>query len=458
MVDLSSYVETLEGKPVAVFGLGASGLSTCKALINANASVTAWDDKEESRHKAQELGADLQDLGQIDLNSYAFLILGPGVHYTFEPHPVVLNAQKFDVEIIGDIELLHRTNHGIKTIGITGTNGKSTTTALMNHVLNECGMKSVMGGNIGKPVFDLNLDTDYLVLEISSYQMDLCPTFRPDISVLLNITPDHLDRHGGMEEYVAAKERILEGEGLAVIGTDDDFTQELFNKIFFAGKRKAFPVSVKAKIDEGFYVFDDYLYQNTGGNDVLIGPMNEFEKLKGLHNYQNTACVYVVAKQLGVSDEKIFNAVKGFPGLAHRQYMLCQENNVSYINDSKATNGEASAKALSSYDNIYWIIGGRAKEGGLQGLEIFKDKIEKTYVIGEASKDFSVWLKKNNFKYVLCKTLDVATKKAHKDAQKSEKPSTVLLSPACASWDQFSSFEARGDFFADQVQKLVKGT
>ena len=347
--------------------------------------------------------------------------------------------------------------HGLKTIGITGTNGKSTTTALMTHVLNECGMKAVMGGNIGKAVFDLDLSDPetVLVLEISSYQMDLCPTFRPDIAVLLNITPDHLDRHGSMKAYIEAKARILDGEGVAVIDVDDDFTQELFNKTFFTGKRKATPISVKTKIPEGYYVSDGALFQNQGGTEIEIGSLDEFDNLRGLHNHQNAMAVYASLVNLGLNGADIFAAFKTFPGLPHRQYTVCKKGAVTYINDSKATNAEAAAKALSSFDNIYWIIGGRAKEGGLNGLEIFKDKIKKTYVIGEAQEEFSAWLIYHGLSHKLCETLDKAVAHAHHDAQETKEEAVVLLSPACASWDQFASFEKRGDYFEQQVLALV---
>lgn len=458
MVDLQSLANELNGKPVAVFGLGVSGIPTVKALCAAGIDVYAWDDKEENQEKAKELGALIEDLSSKDLQGFAFLVLAPGVPYTFNPHPVVQNAQKHNVEIIGDLELLHRSGHGLKTIGITGTNGKSTTTALMTHTLNECGLKAVMGGNIGKAVFDLDLSDEntVLILEISSYQMDLCPTFRPDISVLLNVTPDHLDRHGSMDAYVAAKEKIFEGEGVAVIDVDDDFSQEIFNKVFFAGKRKVTPISVKTKITEGYYVSEGVLYQNHGGNEIEVGKLDDSKALKGVHNHQNALCVYVVSQELGLNHDDIFKAFEGFPGLPHRQYLVTQTDKVSYINDSKATNAEAAAKALSSFDDVFWIIGGRAKEGGLNGLEIFRDKIQKTYVIGEAQKEFSEWLIAHGFSHKLCNTLDKAVAHAHQDAQDFEGKAVVLLSPACASWDQFSSFEKRGDAFEQEVLNLVK--
>ena len=380
--------------------------------------------------------------------------------YTFEPHDVVLNAQKHNLEIIGDLELLHRSHHGVKTIGITGTNGKSTTTALITHVLNECGMKAVMGGNIGKAVLELDLDNvDILVLEISSYQMDLCPTYRPDISLVLNITPDHLDRHGSMKDYIAAKAKILEGDCHAIVSVDDDFTMKLFDGLFCAGREKITPVSTRGVIPEGIFVKNHILYQNNKGEDIEIGNLSGLNTLRGVHNKQNCAFCYVVAAQLGLDADAVLQAFATYPGLPHRQYLITQQNGVTYINDSKATNAEAAAKALASYDNIYWVLGGRAKasEGkiGLEGLEIFKDKVIKAFVIGEAQEAFAPWLQYHGFDFELCGDLDNATQKAYEAAAAREGEVTVLLSPACASWDQFKSFEARGDDFTKTVLDLI---
>lgn len=459
MIDLSGLVETLNNKPVAVFGLGVSGQSTVKALVSAGVSVTAWDDKKENRQSIGNVGAKLSDLLKVDLSDFAFLVLAPGVPYSFEPHPLVVKAQNESVEIICDIELFHRCGHEVKTIGITGTNGKSTTTALITHVLKEMGLKATMAGNIGKAIFDLNdvSDLDVLVLELSSYQLDLCPSFRPDVSLLLNITPDHLDRHGSMQAYIDAKSIILEGEGVAFIGVDDDFTQVLFERYFIKQNRKIIPISVKSKIVEGYFVKDNKLYKNHHGEDDFA---HDFEKadylnLKGLHNQQNASFAYAVSKELGYSDELIFKAFHSYAGLAHRQYLIEQKNNVFYVNDSKATNAEATAKALSSYSNIYWIVGGQSKEGGLEGLEIFKDSIVKAYVVGEAVSEFSAWLEYYRFKYDVSHTIEKATVQAHEDALSSGGDATVLLSPACASWDQFASFEKRGDKFTEIVKELV---
>ena len=459
MIDLSSYAKTLNGRPIAVFGLGVSGIATLKALISAGISVTAWDDREENQQKAIDLGANVADLSVIDLIDYEFLVLAPGVPYSFEPHPVVINAQKSSLEVICDIELFHRSGNHTKTIGITGTNGKSTTTALMTHVLKSAGLNTVMAGNIGVAIFDLEnvSDLDVLVLEMSSYQLDLCPSFRPDISIVLNITPDHLDRHGSMQAYIDAKAIILEGIGTAVIGVDDDYTQVLFDQSFLAQTRKVIPVSVKSSIVEGYFVRQGNLYCNNHGEDILIHDFQEanYLNLRGLHNQQNASFVYVVSKELGLTDQSIFDAFTSYSGLEHRQYLVAKKGNISYINDSKATNAEAAAKALSSFNNIYWIVGGQAKEGGLEGLEIFKKNIVKTYVIGEAKTEFSAWLQYHGFAHEISDVLSIAINKANEDALSSNNECIILLSPACASWDQFTSFANRGDVFTDQVRELI---
>ncbi len=456
MIDLNPYIQTLPHKKIAVFGLGLSGLSAIRVLTQTEAQIVAWDDNEENRNKAAELGATIDDLTTTDLSDFDFLLLAPGVPYSFEPHDVVLNAQKYDLEIIGDLELLHRGGHGLKTIGITGTNGKSTTTALMNHVLNECGVAAIMGGNIGEPALELDLSNkDLLILEISSYQMDLCPTFRPDISLLLNITPDHLDRHGGMKEYIAAKARILDGQGESYISIDDDFCLSEFDKAFMKRERFVTPISVTSTIQEGLFVQNNFLCHNRYGEDIIIFDLSVFETLKGHHNQQNMAFVYAVAKKFSLNDEKIFQAFASYPGLPHRQYVIAKQNNIQFINDSKATNAESAAKALASYDNIYWILGGRPKKNGLNGLEIFKEKIIKAYVIGEATEGFSRWLEHFGIEFEAADNISEATEKAYAQASQAGNEKTILLSPACASWDQFSSFEDRGNQFTDKVLHLM---
>lgn len=432
MIDVTKFVETLGGKPVALFGLGISNIAAIKALVKAGAKVFAWDDSEERCAAAEEAGATIKNLVEEGLAGYGCLVLAPGVPLTHPaPHPVVERAQAAGVEILCDIEILHRCDHGRKTIGITGTNGKSTTTALIGHVLNECGIKAVIGGNIGKAALDLDLiprvpmmdgpqgrpsesghAKEVIVLELSSYQIDLCPTFKPDIAVLLNVTPDHIDRHGDMEGYKAAKMRLF---------ADHDRQVKI-----------AYPE---------------------------IDPcVRACQNMTGDHNLQNASAALQVCEALGLNRDDILAAIKTFPGLAHRQYPVRVINGVSYINDSKATNAEATGRALVCYRNIYWIVGGKPKEGGLNGLEPYRDHIAHAYLIGEAAADFGAWLDNHAVPHEVSETLDRAVVKAHRAAQEGRgQPGgagVVLLSPACASFDQFKSFEERGDLFTTLVDEL----
>ena len=413
MINPDNFIESLNEKPVALFGLGGSGMATLKWLRKSGIEVYAWDDRNEAHGAAEDIGAKLQKLDSDILKQCACLVLAPGVPLTHpEPHDVVKAANTANCEIVGDIEVLQRCNHGHKTIAITGTNGKSTTTALLTHVLNACGKNALMGGNIGVPVLNLNPEKDdtIFVLEVSSYQIDLAPTFAPDIGVLLNVTTDHIDRHGSFENYRAIKHRLLN-----------------------ASKRAIHAEELDQSILEG----------------------HTFTMLPGAHNAQNIIAVLEVCKALGIDQDDAIKAVKTFPGLAHRQYLARTINHVHYINDSKGTNVEATAKALGCHQNIFWIVGGQAKTGGLSGLEKYTPRITHAYLIGEASADFAKWMEANDVEYTRCETLENAVPAAHRAAQAQHDEASVLLSPACASWDQFKSFEHRGDVFIELVEELA---
>lgn len=439
MNELNAYADkNLKTRPVAVFGLARSGLSVVRALKGAGVKIFAWDDNEENREDAKKLGADITGLTADQLKSCAFLVLSPGVPLHFpEPHAVVKAARAANTEIICDIELFARIHKNIRTIGITGTNGKSTTTALIHHILKSAGRSAVMGGNIGVPVFDLEIkENSFVVLELSSYQLDLCPTFHPEIAVLLNITPDHIERHGTLENYAASKAKIFEGSGVAIISIDDDHSRKISDQVKAIGQRLVIPLTL---------------------NDAQVAELEKNMILKGAHNHQNAIAAFHSCLAVGLHKEEILAGLRTFFGLSHRQFPVRTINNVTYINDSKATNAEAASKALGSYDNIYWIAGGQPKEGGLNGLESFLPRIREAFLIGDAMDDFSAWLTRNSVKNHKNKTLDVAVRAAHIAAQKSDNksaPSVVLLSPACASWDQFKSYEHRGDMFANLVNNL----
>lgn len=458
MIDTKPFVQTLDGKPVAVLGLGVSGLASAKALLAGGAKVVGWDDNPETRARADADGISLFDFPFGGLDGYGALVIAPGIPLTHpEPHPAVMKAQAARVEILGDIEILHRCGHGRKVVAITGTNGKSTTTALVTHIL---GSRAVMGGNIGVPVLALELTSaiDTIVLEISSYQMDLCPTFRPDIGVLLNITPDHIDRHGTFDNYAAAKERLLEGTGTAVVGVDDAPGLAIHDRLVKSALRKIVPVSVKKDIPGGVYIKESHLVDHTGDEAVTVGLASDIPGLVGVHNLQNLCAAYAVCKHSGMLGEDIILAARTYPGLPHRQQIVRTINGVAYVNDSKATNFEAAAKALACYSNIYLIAGGRAKDGGLEGIELYADRVRHVFLIGEAAPQFEKFLGKVGIPNTVSHTLDVALLEAHRKVQMHRGApggaGTVLLSPACASWDQFRNFEHRGEVFGNLVRQL----
>lgn len=461
MIDTTPFIESLKGKPVAVFGLGLSGLSTAKALLASGANIMAWDDDAEKKAKAESEGIPLSDFISGGLEGYGALILAPGIPLHFpQPHIAAHKATEAGIEIIGDLEIFHRSAPSANTIGITGTNGKSTTTALITHILKESGKQALSVGNIGHPILEANLPPadGFMVLEISSYQMDLCPTYRPDISILLNVTPDHLDRHGSMEAYAHAKERIFEGEGICICCIDDTYTQTAFDKAVAAGTRTMIPVSVKKEIPGGIFAKGGILIDFTTDEQIEIALISDIPTLPGLHNQENICAAYAACRQCGIPAEDIIRHLKTYAGLPHRQFLTRVINGIAYINDSKATNGDSTARAVSCYNNIYMIAGGKAKDGGLKALEPYIDKLRHLFLIGEAMDDFAKWADHVGVPYTKSFSLDIAVLEAHKTAQSNRgEPGgagTVLLSPACASWDQFKNFEHRGEVFTQMVNAL----
>ena len=461
MIDVSKFAQTLNGKPVAVYGLGISNLAAIRALRAEGVAVIAGDDQPERLAAAQEAGAEtLAAFADQDFTRFACLVLAPGVPLTHpEPHPVVAKAQAAGIEILCDLEILHRAGHGRRTIGITGTNGKSTTTVLVAHILNACGIQAVAGGNIGIAALAMDLpgSDGVFVLEMSSFQIDLCPTFAPDIAVHLNITPDHLDRHKTLENYAETKMRIFRGPGEAVIGIDDEPSLAGYARVKAEGQRRCIPISVRTRPDGGVFVQDGGMFDAMDGAAREVFRLN-INALPGVHNHQNAAAAYTVCRLMGLEAEAIYEAMKSFPGLNHRQYLVRVINGVAYVNDSKATNADATARALECYRGIYWIAGGLPKDGGLNGLDAYLDRIRHAFVIGQAAEDFAAWLENRGVAVTIAHRLDTAVAAAHAMAQSERgQPGgmgTVLLSPACASYDQFSSFAARGDAFAALVQAL----
>lgn len=454
-------VSVFSGKQLAVFGLGSSGIATCAALKAGGARVIAFDDQASGRDAAKAKGFDVRDLHDIDWKKLSALVLAPGVPLTHpEPHWTVKLAQAAGVEIIGDVELFCRERRAhakdAPFAAITGTNGKSTTTALLAHVVASAGGDAQVGGNLGTPILALDppAKNQTHVIECSSYQIDLSPTLDPTVGILLNLTPDHLDRHGTMEHYAAVKERLVAKAATAVIAVEDDYTRAIAQRLEQAG-RNVIRVSSQEFVSPGFFLDGTVIVHATEKGAKAVADLAGIGSLRGRHNAQNAAAVIAAALTLGVSPEAIRTGLFTFPGLAHRMEEIGRKGNVLFVNDSKATNADSTEKALSSFERgIFWIVGGKAKEGGITPLKSFFSRIAHAYLIGESTEAFAATLE-GAVPYTRCGTLDVAVAKAAEDAGKSqENQPVVLLSPACASFDQFRNFEIRGERFRELVRAI----
>ncbi len=449
MIDLSLYA----GSRIAVFGLGLSGVAAAKALQAGGATVAAWDDDPSRRRQAQEDGVTLEDLYRIEWGPLQFLVLSPGVPLTNPaPHPLVARALKAHVEILGDIELFARTRPRARIVGITGTNGKSSTAALIHHMLREAGANVQLGGNIGVPVLQLEpMENDGIyVIEFSSFQLDLVRTLVSDIAVLLNISPDHIERHGNFSHYVASKTRIFsrqDSRQTAIVSVDDDVSRRIYSELADRHGRRVVPISVRQRLENGIWVSDGILHDGLRKAPQKIADLDKVQALPGVHNQQNAAAAYAVVRALGFAGPTTKGALESFKGLAHRLEIITQIGNVVFVNDSKATNAAAAARGLACYGDIYWIAGGRAKEGGIATLSQFFPRIIHAFLIGEAAGALSQTLD-GRVPYTVCETLDVAIAEATDKAVADHKARpVVLLSPACSSYDQFENFEDRGTTF-----------
>ena len=454
-------VTTFAGSKVAVFGLGGSGLASASALFAGGADVVAWDDNSERVDQAAGTGIPIADLHDVDWSKISALILTPGVPLTHpSPHWAVDLARAAGVEVIGDIELFCRERRGLAPdapfVAITGTNGKSTTTALIAHLLEYAGHDVQLGGNIGTAVLSLEPPRAgrAYVIECSSYQIDLAPSLDPTVGILLNVSADHLDRHGTIENYAAVKERLITGvQASAIVGVDDDWTSAAADRVERAGKRVV-RVSVQRRLSEGLYVENQQIIRSAAGKTEAIARLDGIGSLRGIHNAQNAACASAAALALGLDQKTIQQGLTSFPGLAHRMEQVGSKGRVLFVNDSKATNADAASRALGCFSDIFWIAGGKPKAGGITSLGEFFPRIRKAYLIGEAAKDFAATLD-GKVAYDIVETLDRAVTAAARDAEASAVAApVVLLSPACASFDQYSNFEVRGDRFRDRVLAL----
>jgi len=456
-------VTSFAGKTVAVFGLGGSGLASCHALRAGGAEVIAGDDGADRLAEAAKAGFITADLRNVSWANFSALVLAPGVPLTHPaPHWSVTKAREAGVEVIGDIELFcrERKRHAPDApfVAITGTNGKSTTTALIAHLMQVAGYDTQMGGNIGTAI--LSLEPPRMgrvhVIEMSSFQIDLTPSLDPTVGILINVSEDHIDRHGTLANYAAVKERLVAGvqpQGTAVVGVDDDFSRASADRLEQSGKRVV-RISVKNPLPDGIYVEHETIVRASGSARSEIAGIGGIGSLRGLHNAQNAACAAATAFALGVSPDVLQQGLRSFPGLAHRMEQVGRRGDVLFVNDSKATNADAAAHALSSFADIFWIAGGKPKAGGITSLTGYFPRVHKAYLIGEAAEEFAGTLG-HEVPHEMSGTLDVAVAQAAADAEASGlKDAAVLLSPACASYDQYRNFEIRGARFRELVQAL----
>lgn len=461
-------VRGYDGHKVAVLGLGRSGLATVRALHAGGAEVIAWDDGDEARAVAEAADIPLADLTRDKpWQDVAALIVSPGISHLYPaPHKAVEQAQRFGAVVDNDIGLFFRSyatpdwdrfDTMPRVVCVTGSNGKSTTTALISHILATSGKQVQTGGNIGRAVLDLDPahDGEIVVLELSSYQTELARALAPDISVFLNLSPDHLDRHGGLGGYFAAKRRLftLGGAEKSVIGVDEQegrFLAALMREETDTGD-PVIRVSTTERLKDGWSVFarKGHLAEWRRGRQVASFDLRAMRHLPGTHNHQNACAAYAVCRALSLGARQIEAAMDSYPGLPHRCQIVADRDGVTYVNDSKATNADAAEKALMAFDNIRWIVGGVPKAGGIESLAPHFGRVKKAYLIGEAAEAFAAQL--GTTPHAASGDLATAFAAARAEAEPGD---TVLLAPACASFDQFSSFEARGNAFEALVDAL----
>ena len=458
-------VQGHEGQNVAVLGLGRSGLATCAALHAGGARALAWDESPEARARAQADGLELHDLTRVNWADVAALVTSPGIAHLYPaPNRIIASALAAGVPVDNDIGLFFRsfsTSRTVefeqppKVVAVTGSNGKSTTTALIHHILTEAGRPAQMAGNIGRGVLSIDppAEGEVVVLELSSYQTELARALTPDIAVFTNLSADHLDRHNGMGGYFAAKRRLFAegGPDRAVIGVDE------FEGRFLAGQLAQNPEDMRViRISSGqklagpgwnVFARKGFLSEYRRGKQVASIDLRMIKGLPGAHNHQNACAAYAVARSLGLAPRMIEDAMHSFTGLPHRSQLVAEARGVRYINDSKATNAESAAQALQAFDNIRWIAGGLGKDGGITSLAPYLGHVTKAYLIGHSARDFALQL--DDTEHAICETMDRAVASAMADAQPGD---VVLLAPAAASFDQFADFESRGQAFIDAVR------
>ncbi len=457
-------VQGYEGQRVAVLGMGRSGRSAATALKAGGADVVVWDDGVPAREAAHDAGFDAVDLTRAGaFDDIVALIVSPGIPHLYPvPHPVIRAAWDAGVPVDNDISLFFRSfatddwdgfDIRPQVIAVTGSNGKSTTSALIHHILRENGRMAQLAGNIGRGVLDLDPahDGEVVVLELSSYQTDLARSLTPDVAILTNISPDHLDRHAGLGGYFAAKRRLFAegGPDRAIVGVDENEGRYLANQIAEGpGDDRLIRVSVDRKLNDGWCIYarKGFLSEFRKGRQVGSIDLRPIIGLPGAHNHQNACAAYAACRTLGLGPKGIERAMHSYPGLPHRSQVVAVRDGVTFVNDSKATNVDAAAKALQAFPRIRWICGGLQKEGGLDGLFPHFDQVAKAYVIGREAEAFARQL--TGCETEVCGDMATAVARATADAEQGD---VVLLAPATASFDQFDNFERRGEAFIAAV-------
>ncbi|WJS83567.1 UDP-N-acetylmuramoyl-L-alanine--D-glutamate ligase [Paracoccus sp. TOH] len=461
-------VQGVENQTIAVLGLGRSGRATAAALAAGGAHVVAWDDGADTREQAEQQGLRILDLTRdAHWEGISALITSPGIPHLYpKPHPVIAKAYELGIPVDNDIGLFFRSfatrdwesyDTTPRVIAITGSNGKSTTTALIHHILREAGRPTQIGGNIGTGVLSLDPahDGEVVVLELSSYQTDLARALTPDIAVFTNLSPDHLDRHGGPGGYFAAKRRLFAegGPDRAVIGVDEIEGRYLADQLAMApSDDRVIRISSGLKLERfGWSVFarKGYLAEYRKGRQVASLDLRDIKGLPGEHNHQNACAAYAATRALGLAPREIERAFHSFEGLPHRSQTVAEIGGVAWVNDSKATNADAAAKALTAFRNIRWIAGGLGKEGGIAALQPHLGHVTKAYLIGHSARDFALEI--GQTPYEIAETMEQAVAHAAAEAQPGD---TVLLAPAAASFDQYPNFEKRGEHFIALVRAL----
>lgn len=463
-------VQGYAGQKVAVLGLGRSGLATVRALQAGQAEILLWDDDADARANAEAEGFTCTDLTRCDFDGVTLLITSPGIPHLYPvPHKVIARAVEAGVPVDNDIGLFFRSYATAdwddfditpRVVCVTGSNGKSTTTALIHHILQEAGRPSQMAGNIGRGVLDIDpaQDGEVVVLELSSYQTELARSLTPDVAVFTNLSPDHLDRHAGIGGYFAAKRRLFAegGPDRAVLGVDEAEGRFLANQLSEGAQDdRVIRISSGQKLESyGWSVFarKGYLSEWRRGKQVASIDLRAVAGLPGAHNHQNACAAYAACRSLGIGPKLIEAAFASFAGLPHRSQLVGERDGVRFVNDSKATNVDAAGKALQAFAKIRWIVGGMGKEGGIAGVQPFLGSVVKAYLIGHSARDFALQL--GDTPHEICETMTRAVALAAAEAQVGD---VVLLAPAAASFDQYPNFEKRGEDFVAQVAAVLAG-